>query len=91
MPTKEELDYLVEQLHENAVQNFKSTKQYELLKEKLDHMNSDCESMFTEDERTFATECFELLSDVSRQQEQYIYRQGLSDGVTILKRLGVLV
>lgn len=84
-------DFFIDELLSSAVKSFHDTRQYELLREKLDQMDRDCEFNFTDDAREFATECFELLLDISGQQEYYVYRQGLRDCVTILKRLGVLV
>ena len=90
MTAKEEFDFFVEQLLDNAVKEFKSTKQYKLLQEKLSRMDTDCETMLNPDERAFAEECFELLLDVGGHEELYVYRKGLTDGVKILKWLGVL-
>jgi len=90
MPTIDEFDLFIEQLLENAVREFKSTEQYKLLQEKLDKMDSDCDTMLTEDEKTFAVECFALLLQVHGQEELHVYRRGLQDGVKILKWLGAL-
>lgn len=90
MSDDEKFDFFADELLNEAVKAFQSTTQYELLREKLDQMDTDCTIQFTDDARGFATECFELLSDISGRQEQYVYRRGLRDCVTILKRLGVL-
>ena len=90
MTTAEQFDFFTNDLLDNAIYEFKSTEQHALLKEKLDKMNSDCENMLTEDERDFANECFDLIYDVSSQQEAYVYHKGLRDCVVILKELGVL-
>ena len=91
MPNKEEFDFFVEQMHNNAAEEFKKTEEYGLLREKLDQMDRDCDTMLTADEKDFAVECFDLLLDVSGQEEHYIYRKGLLDGIKILKWLEVLV
>ena len=90
MTNKEEFEYFVEQLLDNAVTEFKATEQYKLLRAKLDSMDTDCETMLTPSERGFVTECFELILDVDGQQEHYVYRRGLLDCVQVLKWLGVL-
>ena len=90
MTEKKEFDFFVEQLLENAVKEFKETEQYNLLREKLDQMDADCDNMFTSDQKDFAVECFELLLHVGGQQELYVYHKGLSDSVKILKWLDVL-
>ena len=61
-----------------------------MLQEKLSRMDTDCETILNPGERGFVEECFELLLDVGGRQELYVYRKGLTDGVKILKWLGVL-
>ena len=90
MPDKQEFEVLVEQLLDNAVMDFRATGQYKLLREKLDQMYRDCDTMLTEDGKDFAVECFELILEVSGQEELHVYRKGMSDAVNILKRMGVL-
>lgn len=87
---REDFDSFMDQMLDNAIQSFRSTNEYGLLREKLDRMDTDCETMFREDERDFAAECFALLLDVAGQQERYVYRRGLLDCVALLKHLGVL-
>ena len=90
MTTKEQFDFFINDMLDNAVSDFKHTKQYALLKEKLDKMDSDCEGIFDADELGYAEECFGLLLDAADQQEAYVYRKGWRDCITILKELGVL-
>ena len=91
MNLNKEFDLFIDELLTRAVGEFKSTEQYSLLKEKLEIMDRDCETMFAKDEKEFATECFELILYVDGQEEQYVYRKGLRDCVWLLKTLGVLV
>ncbi|WP_040198394.1 hypothetical protein [Candidatus Soleaferrea massiliensis] len=91
MSNKEKFDFMTEQMRDNAVRKFQATKQYHLLQDKLDQMHQDCEGMLTKGQQEFAYECFTLLSAVHGQQELYVYRQGLRDGIRMLKRLGMLV
>ena len=90
MNNKEEFEFFVEEMLNNAVKDFKETEQYRLLQEKLNQMDRDCDSILTKDEKDFAVECFELLLDVGGQEEHYVYRKGLLDCVRVLKHLGVL-
>ena len=90
MTVKDEFDFLVDQLLDNAVKEFKTTEQYMLLQEKLDRMETDCETILNPGDRGFVTECFELILEVNGQEEIYVYRKGLTDSVKILKWLGVL-
>jgi len=45
MSNKKEFDFFVDQLLDNAVKEFKTTEQYRLLREKLDRMDTDCETI----------------------------------------------
>lgn len=90
MMDEQEVDFFVDQLLNRAVADFRSTNQYKLLREKLEQMDSDCDTVLATKQRAFAQECFDLLLDVSGQEEEYVYRRGLQDGVRILKQLGVL-
>jgi hypothetical protein len=90
MGNKEEFDFFIDQLLDNAVSDFKETEQHRLLREKLDRMDSDCETKLNIEERRFVTECFELLLETDGQQEHYVYRKGMKDCVFLLKELGVL-
>jgi len=90
MDEQEVFELFLSGMLDHAVQDFQSTSQYALLKEKLQSMERDCETMLGKPERAFAEECFELLLDVYGQQECHVYRQGIQDGIRILKTLGVL-
>lgn len=90
MDNKEEFEFLSDQLLENAISEFKKTKQHKLLREKLNRTEQDCDAMFTADEKEFAAECFELITDVNGQEEYFVYRQGMLDCVKLLKWFGVL-
>jgi len=90
MDLNKEYDLFMDELLNHAVMAFKSTEQYKLLQERLERMDCDCQTMFTQEEQGFATECFELILDVGGQEEQYVYRKGFQDCVWLLKSLGVL-
>lgn len=90
MTNKESSDFFVEQLLDNAVEDFKATEQYKLLRERLAQMERECETMLTAEGRAFAAECFDLIRETDGQEEFHVYRKGLTDGVQLLKWLGVL-
>ena len=90
MTDKEEFDCFIEQMHINAGQDFQKTEEYRLLREKMELMDANCETILNPSDRPFVTECFELILDKCGQQEFYVYRKGLTDCVNILKHLGVL-
>ena len=90
MNNKENFEFFIEEMLNNAVSDFKKTDQYKLIQEKLDQMDRDCDSELRKNEKDFATECFELLLSAGGQEEHYVYRKGLLDCVSVLKWLGVL-
>ncbi len=90
MTNQQQYEFFIDQLFENAVKAFRETEQSCLLQEKLDRMNRDCDYMLRADEKEFATECFDLLTDVYGQQECFVYRKAFRDCVALLKCLGVL-
>jgi len=91
MDNRQEYDFFMDELLSRSVEEFKKTEESKLLQEKLDRMDCDCETMFTKAERSFATECFEVLLEVSGQEEKYVYRKGFRDCVLLLKTLGILM
>ena len=90
MDKREEFNFFIDQLLDSAVQSFRSTDEYGLLKEKMDKMDNDCEAMLNKEGQTFTAECFDFLMDVSGREQRYVYHKGLLDCVSILKYLGVL-
>ena len=83
-------DFLMAELLDNALDEFQETEEYALWKEKLAQMDQDCETMLTEQEKTFVQECFGMLLDAEARKTQHVYHKGLLDGVQLLKQLGVL-
>lgn len=90
MNKKEIFGFFVEQMLETVLNDYYSTEQYKLLQEKLVQMDKDCESNLKRDERYFVEECFGLLLDAAGEEEQFVYRRGMHDCVTLLKELRVL-
>ena len=90
MINKEEFDFFIEQLTENALKEFRETEHHYLLREKLEWMDRDCDVKLAEDERDFAGECFELISEINGIQERYVYNKAFKDCVNLLKNLGIL-
>lgn len=87
---KEEFEFIIEHMLDHAVKEFQSTEQSKLMREKLDRMNRDCNTILAEDERNLVTDCFSLIYEASGQKEFYVYRKCLLDCVKLLKWLDVL-
>lgn len=87
---QETLDEIFNQLFDNAMQEFTREKGYESLMEKWNRIDQDCDTMLAEDERGFVRKCFESLAEISCIENQYAYRCGILDCVSLLKALRVL-
>lgn len=71
-------------------EEFRGTKEHAFEREKQDMLEQWIESLYPEEKQKFFENCaFEQLLDAERRAEYY-YQQGLKDGVSILKKLGVL-
>jgi len=81
---------LLNHLFNRVAMDYKETEQFKLLDEKIQQMNQNCQTMLAENEQRFISECFELLHTVFEQEKRYMYGQGISDSVSLLKQLGVL-
>lgn len=90
MSVSKEFALFIDELMSRAVEEFKSSDEYDLHKEKLDTMERDCDMMFNKEDMDFAAECFKLILEAVSKGEQYVYRRGLQGCVFILKNLGVL-
>ena len=88
MKNEESIRQIIDQLLENALQEYYATEEYRLLREKREKMQADCALMFTGVEGQFAQECFSLLSDIAVRERKYAYRRGLLDCAAFLKILG---
>lgn len=90
MANNESFEFIIEQMVDHAIKEFKSTENSKLLQEKLDRMKRDCDDMFSEDEKVFANDCFRLISEAGGQEKIYVYHRVLLDCAGLLKWLGVL-
>lgn len=53
-------------------------------------MNDDIETNLSAREKEFTYSCLEQVLTSCGREAEFVYRQGLRDGVTMLKRLGAL-
>lgn len=83
-------DYFMNELMTDAVKEFKSTEESGIMKQRLEQMDIECESMFTKNQHEFAEGCFGLIMEANGREEVYVYRKAFRDCVSILKALGVL-
>ncbi|WP_195985742.1 hypothetical protein [Clostridium sp. D33t1_170424_F3] len=84
------LNEMFNQLFDSAMREFTREGEYESLIEKWDQIDRECETMLAEVEQGFVRECFETLAEISCRENQYAYRRGMLDCVSLLKALRVL-
>lgn len=84
------LEQILEELAEQTAEEYRSTREYGLWKEKLDQMAQDCEAALREDEQEFVWECFDLLEEADWREACSLYRRGMRDGIFLLSRLSAL-
>lgn len=87
---QETLNEIFNQLFDNTMQEFTREKIYESLVEKWNQIDRECDTMLAEDEQGFVRECFETIAEISCIENQYAYRCGILDCVSLLKALRVL-
>lgn len=86
----EEWRFFIEQLQENALKEYYTTREYELRKIRQEHLDEMMSGELTADQRTFIEEIlYEIISFHDREAD-LLYQQGVKDGVWMLKTLGVL-
>ena len=89
MSIQEEFSEFIEDSFNAAWENYRQTKEYELMREKREQMDVRFEALG--EYRTVLEECaFQIGADADRRLE-FVYRSGLKDCIFILKELGVLV
>lgn len=91
MVKEDEFDFFMEELLSRAQSGFKQTARYDYLREKWSQMDETCENYFNREDLSFVTECFEQIMEIDGEEARYVYRQGLLDCITLLKRLRVLI
>ncbi len=87
MTNREEYAYFTEQLAGNAQKTYRATGEAAHARERMDR---ECECRLNEDERAFVARCFEQLEDDMARELPFVCRQGLLDGIELLKWLKAL-
>lgn len=85
-----DFDFFLHTLLEQANKHYFKTDEARLNREKTDQMDSDCETILPPNLKPFVMDCFSLLCEVDASREAYLYRQGMRDGIAILKAMRVL-
>lgn len=86
----EEWKFSTQQLQENALKEYHTTREYELRKIRQEHLDDIMANELSENQRTFIEEIlYEIISFHDREAD-LLYQQGLKDSVWMLRTLGVL-
>ncbi len=91
MKNHEEWNEFLDNLLSSAITEHKNSREYEHQQKRMEQIDEMLTTNLTEDQKFFIDEIlFELLLIAERETE-VVYRQGLRDGVWMLKNLGVLL
>jgi hypothetical protein len=90
MSNHEEWSEFLGHLFNNALKDYRTTKEHEFLEEKREQLDAQVFEAYPEDKNPLLYSfAFETGPGAERKTE-YIYRQGLKDCVFLLKELGIL-
>ena len=90
MTNKEEFEFFIEQMYNNAAIEYQKTEESRLLHENIDLMEAECRLKFNPKDSEFVIGCFDTIVGNSSRRELYIYHKGLVNCVKLLKWLDVL-
>ena len=89
MSNQEEWNLFLESLFTNAFESYGKTKESEYLKEKQEQLDVRLEQHENAGKQFLEEYLFQMGLDAERKTE-FVYRQGIKDGIWLLKNLGVL-
>ena len=90
MTNKENFDSFIGMLYRSAVEDYTSTDEYRLMHKNIKEIECVCSTSLSDEHKELIMESYELLLEIHKKSEYYIYKRGLSDSVKILKWTGVL-
>lgn len=90
MSKKEEWNEFLSNLLNNAIQEYKQTKEYEYLKLQQNEIDRLLHDNLTEDQKELVEECIYDIGVASGHETEMFYQQGMKDCVWLLKNLGVI-
>lgn len=90
MNRTEQWNLVLKQLQENAVQNYRSTQEYELRQKREEDLDDLLSNEFLSDQKEFIDEVLLETSAFHDNDADRLYRQGMKDCVWLLKNLEVL-
>ena len=82
---------LLESLAACAVKRYQTSVEYRHWKKRLEQIDEFLTSNLTADQKTLVEEILFELGTAEERQQQILYKQGMMDGIWILKQMGILV
>lgn len=90
MTNREEWNEFRDNLLINAIESYRHTPEYEYIKKQREEIELMLHSNLTTDQEELVEECLFDIAAMAERESEVAYRQGLKDGVWLLKKLGVL-
>ena len=87
----EEWDSFVQTLVAHAVGNYRNSNEYTYYRHRSKDIDELLSNSLCEDEKELVDKVLFELSAAAERETEVVYRQGLQDGIFILRSLGVLV
>ena len=91
MNFSEEWEAFTQTLVARAVGNYRNSEEYTYYRHRTKDIDELLTNSLCEDEKDLVDKILFELDAAADRETEVVYRQGLRDGVTILKSLGVLV
>ena len=91
MNFSEEWEAFMQALVARAVGNYRNSEEYTYYRHRTKDIDELLTNSLCEDEKDLVDKILFELDAAADRETEVVYRQGLRDGVTILKSLGVLV
>lgn len=82
---------LLQNLSACAVKKYQTSVEYHYWKQRMEQINEFLTSNLTADQKVFVEEILFEIGMAEERQQQILYKQGMMDGIWILKQMGILV
>ncbi|MDR1630494.1 MAG: hypothetical protein LBS36_09845 [Oscillospiraceae bacterium] len=90
MNNQQEWNEFLNNLLSNAIAEYKTSEEYKHIKQRLEHIDEMLTTNLTADEKAFVEEILFELGLMAERETEIAYRQGVKDGVWLLKNLGLV-
>ena len=90
MSNNQEWTEFLKNLLSNAIAEHKNSKEYEYLRRQQEQINELLTDGLAENDRNFVEDVLFDLGVIAEREIEIVYRQGIKDGIWLLRNLGVL-